>query len=62
MLILTTDMSVQQPQFYNQLTAMLGPEEQQVIKDALMTAEKIQQQQQIAGAAEGTPVQTNGNS
>lgn len=58
-------MSQQQPQFYNQLTAMLGPEEQQVIKAALEQADKIaQQQQQQHAAAEGAaaPQPANGTS
>ncbi|KXT15117.1 hypothetical protein AC579_6462 [Pseudocercospora musae] len=59
-------MSQQQPQFYQQLTGMLGPEESQVVKAALEQADKIQAQaQQQAGAegAAGAPVQqTNGTS
>jgi hypothetical protein len=60
-------MSQRQPQFYNQLTAMLGPEEQQVIKAALEQADKIaqqQQQQQQQAGAEGAvaPQVANGTS
>lgn len=48
-------MSVDQPQFYGQLTGMLTPEEQQVLKEALAQADTIQQQiaqqEQQAGAA-----------
>ncbi|KAK4493904.1 hypothetical protein PRZ48_015089 [Zasmidium cellare] len=59
-----SNMSQQQPQFYNQLAGMLTPEEQQVIKSALEQAEKIQQQQQIAGAqaAAAGSSQSNGAS
>lgn len=56
-------MSQQQPQFYAQLTGMLGPEEEQVIKSALEQADKIQlQAQQQAGAenSAGAPAQANG--
>jgi len=45
-----SDMSQQQPQFYNQLTSMLGPEEQQVIKSVLEQADKIQQEAQLAAS------------
>jgi hypothetical protein len=57
-------MSQRQPQFYNQLTAMLGPEEQQVIKAALEQADKIALQQQQQAGAEGIPAPqvTNGTS
>lgn len=61
-----SNMSQQQPQFYQQLTGMLGPEESQVVKSALEQADKIQllAQQQAAGAegASSTPAQTNGTS
>lgn len=40
-------MSVEQPQFYGQLTGLLSPEEQQVLKEALATADTIQQQQLV---------------
>ena len=66
-------MSQQQPQLYNNLTAALGPEEQQVIKAALDNADKIaaEQQQAAAQAQAGSPTrpdaagvqpQTNGTS
>lgn len=58
------DMSQQQPQFYNQLASLLNSEEQQVIKSALEQADKIQQQQQMAGAqgSAGSSGQSNGTS
>lgn len=67
---MVTEMSQQQPQLYNNLTAALGPEEQQVIKAAVETADKIaaEQQNQAATAAtarpavEGAPPQANGAS
>ena len=43
-------MSQQQPQLYNNLTAALGPEEQQVIKAALDQADKIANDAQQAQA------------
>ena len=46
-------MNQQQPQFYNQLTGMLGPEEQQVIKSAFEQADKIQQEQLAAASTNG---------
>lgn len=59
-------MSQTQPQLYNNLTAALGPEEQQVIKAALDQADKIASEEQqagaIAGAQGGAPPQTNGTS
>ena len=55
-------MSQQQPDFYNQLTSMLGPEEQSIIKAALEQADKIQQQQQMADAQQSTTAQANGTS
>jgi len=48
-----SDMNQQQPQFYNQLTGMLGPEEQQVIKSAFEQADKIQQEQLAAASTNG---------
>lgn len=58
------DMSQNQPQFYSQLTGMLQPEEQQVIKSALEQAEKIQAQQQQQAGAQGSAAagQANGTS
>ena len=48
-------MNQQQPQLYNSLTSALGPEEQQVIKAAMETADKsaAQQEQVAAQAATG---------
>lgn len=46
-------MSQQQPQLYNNLTSTLGPEEQQVIKAALETADKIAAEQAANPPAEG---------
>jgi importin-7 len=48
-----TGMSQQQPQLYNSLTAALGPEEQQVIKAALETADKIAAERAVAAANAG---------
>ena len=51
-------MSQQQPQLYNNLTAALGPEEQQIIKAALENADKIaaeeRQRQVDAGSGQTT--------
>jgi len=44
------DMSQQQPQFYAQLTTLLGPEEQQVIKQVFEKADQIQLEAQKAEA------------
>lgn len=44
-------MNQQQPQLYNSLTSALGPEEQQVIKAAIDTADKIAAEQRQAAAA-----------
>jgi importin-7 len=48
-----TEMSQHQPQLYANLTAALGPEEQQVVKAAFENADKIatERQQQLAAAA-----------
>ena len=46
-------MSQQQPQLYNNLTSALGPEEQQVIKAALETADKIAAERAANPPAEG---------
>ena len=58
-------MSQQQPALYNSLTQNLSPEEQQVIKAALDTADKIasgqQQAQASAASSAGAPLQTNGS-
>ncbi|EME41164.1 hypothetical protein DOTSEDRAFT_176157 [Dothistroma septosporum NZE10] len=54
-------MSNQQPQFYQQLTNMLGPEEQQVIKAALEQADKIKQQQAAAATQGAADPQANGS-
>lgn len=59
-------MSQQQPQLYNNLTAALGPEEQQVIKAALDQADKIEnERQQVQAAAApttaGVAAQPNGS-
>lgn len=58
-------MSQQQPQLYNSLTSALGPEEQQVIKAALETADKIAAERAANGGAAaegGAAQQTNGAS
>jgi importin-7 len=64
--LMRTAMSQHQPQLYNNLTAALGPEEQQVIKAALDTADKLALEQQQAGGPPtpqiGVPLQTNGTS
>lgn len=52
-------MSQQQPQLYANLTAALGPEEQQVIKAALEHADKIAREQAVA-AVGGTQTGANG--
>jgi hypothetical protein len=55
-------MSQQQPQFYNQLTTLLGPEEQQVIKQVFEKADQIQlEAQKAAGEADGVAI-ANGSS
>lgn len=54
-------MSAQQPQFYQQLTNMLGPEEQQVIKAAVEQADKIKQQQAAAATQGAADPQANGS-
>lgn len=41
------------PQFYNQLTSTLGPEEQQIIKSALAQADTIAAQQVETAAQQG---------
>ena len=55
-------MSQQQPQLYNNLTSALGPEEQQVIKAALETADKIAAERAANPPADagGAGVQANG--
>jgi hypothetical protein len=54
-------MSVEQPQFYGQLTGMLSPEEQQVLKEALEQADKIQQQQLAQEQQAGAQQAVNGS-
>lgn len=54
-----TGMSQQQPQLYNSLTSALGPEEQQVIKAALETADKIAAERG-ANAGPGAPAEAGG--
>ena len=49
-------MSTAQPQLYQSLTSSLGPEEQQVIKNALETADKIAAER----AANAANAPTNG--
>lgn len=61
-LMCLTAMSQQQPQLYNSLTQALGPEEQNVIKAALDTADKIQNDQQAAQATAVASGEANGTS
>jgi len=49
------DMSQAQPQLYAQLTGMLGPEEQQVIKAAVEQADQIQRERQQVAAGGPDP-------
>ena len=53
-------MHTAQPQFYQQLYGMLGPEEQAVVQSAIEQATKIQQAQQASAGDATTPTQTNG--
>lgn len=52
-MICLTGMMQSDPQFYNQLTSTLGPEEQQIIKSALAQADTIAAQQVETAAQQG---------
>lgn len=61
MLILATDLQSEQPQLYENLTKVLGPEEQQILQAVFHEADAKALAAANAEAAAAAGMQSNGN-